>query len=69
METTKFKTTMKCGGCVAKATPVLNEELGEGKWDVDYSDPSKVLTVSGGFDKAKVIAAVEKAGFKAEELN
>lgn len=68
METTKFKTTIKCSGCVAKVTPFLNEALGEGKWEVDYNNPSKVLTVVGEKDQAKVVQAVEKAGYKAEVL-
>ena len=67
METTKFKTTIKCSGCVAKVTPFLNEALGEDNWAVDYNNPAKVLTVVGENDKAKIIEAVEKAGFKAEE--
>lgn len=68
METIKFKTTIKCSGCVAKATPFLNEALGEDNWEVDTENPSKVLTVLGESDKTSVIKAVEKAGFKAEEL-
>ena len=68
METIKFKTTIKCSGCIATATPFLNEALGEDNWKVDTNDPSKVLTVVGESDKTKVIKAVEKAGFKAETL-
>lgn len=48
-------------------TPFLNEALGEDNWAVDYNNPAKVLTVVGENDKAKIIEAVEKAGFKAEE--
>ena len=68
METLKFKTTIKCSGCVANVTPFLNEALGEGKWQVDYNNPQKVLTVVDEYDKTKVIQAVEKAGYKAESL-
>lgn len=68
METSRFKTTIKCSGCVAKVTPFLNEALGEDNWEVDYTDPLKVLTVAGESDKTKVIEAVEKAGYKAEAL-
>lgn len=68
METTKFKTTIKCSGCVAKVTPFLNEALGENNWKVDVNDASKVLTVNGESDKTRIISAVEKAGFKAESL-
>lgn len=68
METTQFKTTIKCSGCVAKATPFLNEALGEDNWEVDTNNPAKVLTVVGEADQNKVIEAVEKAGYKAEKL-
>jgi copper chaperone len=68
MKDTKFKTTIKCSGCVAKITPFLNEALGEGNWQVDYNNPAKVLTVVGEKDSAKIVQAVEKAGFKAEAI-
>lgn len=68
METIKFKTTIKCSGCIAKATPFLDEALGEDMWEVDNNNPSKILTVVGHTDHAKVIQAVEKAGYKAEAL-
>ena len=67
MQTSKFKTTINCSGCVAKVTPFLNEALGEDNWEVDYNNPAKLLTVVGEKDKVKIIEAVEKAGFKAEE--
>jgi copper chaperone CopZ len=68
METIKLKTTIKCSGCVAKVTPFLNEALGEANWEVDYNNPSKILTVVGENDQAKIIQAVERAGYKAEAL-
>jgi copper chaperone CopZ len=58
-----------CGSCIEKVTPVLNEELGEKKWQVDIKNPKKVLTVTAeNIDEKDVIHAVEKAGYKAEEL-
>jgi copper chaperone CopZ len=68
METIKFKTNIKCSGCVATVTPFLNEALGEDKWKVDYNDPAKVLTVADEPDQDKIIKAVEKAGYRAEKL-
>jgi copper chaperone len=68
MESIRFKTTIKCSGCVEKVTPFLNEAVGNDKWQVDTSNPAKVLTVQDEHDKAKVIEAVEKAGFKAEPI-
>lgn len=67
METLRFKTNIKCSGCVAKVTPFLNEAVGD-IWNVDYNDPSKILTVTGETDDKKVQEAVEKAGYKAEKL-
>ena len=68
METTKFKTSIKCSGCVANVTPFLNEALGKDNWQVDYNNPAKILTVHGKNDDSKVIEAVERAGYKAEKL-
>ena len=68
MDSIKFKTNIKCSGCVANVTPFLNEALGEGNWEVDYNDPSKILTVVGENDKPKIIRAVERAGYTAEVL-
>jgi copper chaperone len=68
MNEQKFKTTIKCAGCVAKVTPFLNEAVGESNWKVDYENPDKLLTVSLSDDKSKVIRALEKAGYKAEAI-
>lgn len=68
MDTIKFKTTIKCSGCVARVTPFLDAALGEDNWEVDVSDPSKVLTVMGEKDEKSVVEAVQKAGYKAEKL-
>lgn len=68
MEALKFNTTIKCSGCVAKVTPHLNETVGEGNWEVDLTNPSKVLTIRENVDAGKVKEAVEKAGFRAEKV-
>jgi copper chaperone len=64
----KFKTNINCSGCVAQATPFLNETCGVGNWEVDTNDPGKVLTVrSGDISSKEVQEAVEKAGFRVEQ--
>jgi copper chaperone len=69
METLKFKTNIKCSGCVAKVTPHLNETVGEGNWEVDINDPSKILSIKNdGNSTATIQEAVSKAGFKAEKI-
>ncbi len=69
METLKFKTNIKCTGCVAKVTPLLNNESEIEKWEVDIYNPEKILTVeTKHIDAQKVIETIEKAGFKAEKI-
>ena len=70
MEEIKLKTTIKCSGCIATATPFLNEAVGENNWTVDVQNPDKVLTIKNGhsISPETVIKAVQVAGFKAEKL-
>lgn len=70
MKTLKFKTNIKCTGCVAKVTPFLNDEKGIEKWDVDIFNPEKILSVeTDSINSEKIIEAIEKAGFKAEKTS
>lgn len=70
MKTLKFKTNIKCMGCVSKTTPFLNETVGEDNWDVDIQDPGKILTVAMDevINPGEVILAVEAAGYQAEVI-
>ena len=70
MEEIKLKTTIKCSGCIATATPFLNAAVGENNWTVDVQNPDKVLTIKNGhsISPENVIKAVQVAGFKAEKL-
>jgi copper chaperone len=71
METLKFKTNIKCGGCIAAVTPYLNQLSDIEKWDVDTQSPDKILTIEGklGIDDQKVIDTLEGAGYRAEKVN
>ncbi|TDE53278.1 heavy-metal-associated domain-containing protein [Flavobacterium sp. GT3P67] len=68
MNTLQFKSNIKCAGCIAKATPVLNEKIGEGNWEVDIMTLKKTLTVSTNLNETEVISIVNEAGFSAEVL-
>lgn len=66
-QTLKFKTNIKCMGCVATVTPALDETVGPGNWEVDLQSPEKQLTVKTEVaDAGKVVAALGKVGYKAE---
>jgi copper chaperone CopZ len=67
MEKLKFKTTIKCTGCIEKVSPYLDAAVGTENWKVDITNPDKVLTISNeSIDADTVIKAVRDAGYKAE---
>ena len=69
METLKFKTNIKCDGCIAKVSPVLNADSGIEKWEVDLLHPDKILTVSGERISGDLIkSALKNVGYIAELL-
>lgn len=71
METLKFKTNIKCGGCIAAVTPILNNIPEISKWEVDIENPEKTLTIQADeqLEVATVVGALEKAGYTATETN
>ncbi|OLY94560.1 copper chaperone [Cnuella takakiae] len=70
MKQYQFKTNINCGGCVAKVTPILNNNPEVQQWQVDTNNPNKVLTVqSETLQEEDIKALVQKAGFKAEQLS
>ncbi len=68
METLKFKTTIKCGGCIAAVTPVLDNLKGVDKWAVDTTTPEKVLTIetADGLEADQVVTALKAKGYQAD---
>ncbi len=63
----KFKTNIKCMGCVGQVTEALNEAVGTGNWSVNIQSLDKEMTVKGeNLDADLVIAAVNESGFRAE---
>jgi copper chaperone len=69
MTTFKFKSNIKCMGCVSQVSPILNNAEGIDKWQVDIYNPQKTLTVeTEKLNAGEIASLVEKAGFKAEEI-
>ena len=65
----KFKTTLKCNGCVSKVAPFLNSLKDVTDWSVDLQHPDKVLTVTlKNGDTYSIKKAFESAGYKIEEF-
>ena len=66
-QTLKFKTNIKCMGCVSQVRSVLDETVGANNWEVDLQSADKQLTVKGvNLDADLVVAAIAEVGFKAE---
>ncbi|MDE6499633.1 MAG: heavy metal transport/detoxification protein [Rikenella sp.] len=69
METKRFKTNAKCGGCSAKIGAALEQHgVSAGKWSVDLASPEKVLSVESDLGAAEIVRIVGEAGFRAEEI-
>ena len=66
METLKFKTNIKCGGCIATVTPFLDAKEEISSWAVNTDSPDKILTVEGNVNALTVIETLNEAGFQAE---
>lgn len=70
MKTLKFKTNIKCNGCIATVSPALNSDKNIAKWDVDTNSPEKILTIETSEETPNnIINLVEKAGFKIEPIS
>lgn len=70
MQTLKFKTNIKCGGCIAAVTPHLNNLTEIDHWKVDIENPDKILDIEAhdSLSAQKVIETLDKAGYKAEKV-
>lgn len=69
MKTVKFKTNIKCGACVAKVTPHLDQVANIAQWEVDLKDPNRILTTTLKNDQEEnVIKAVKEAGYEAVKV-
>lgn len=64
-----FKSNINCDACVAKVTPILNENTNIKNWEVDTQNPDKILTVEGdNVDTKELATSLEKIGYKIESL-
>jgi copper chaperone len=68
MKEIKFKTNIKCKGCLVQVGPALNETAGENNWQVDLASADKTLIVKGDFKEAEMVAAMKNAGYTAARI-
>ncbi|MEE1884111.1 heavy-metal-associated domain-containing protein [Pedobacter flavus] len=70
MITYKFKTNLKCSGCVQALTPFIENVEGLKNWNVDLNNPEKVLSVEGDeqLESPQILNAIQQAGYSGEEI-
>ena len=70
MKTLRFKTNIKCNGCLAAVTPFLDQEGKIERWKVDLIHPNKILevVVDETLPPERIIKLVSLAGYEAEQL-
>jgi copper chaperone len=64
MATLRFKTDLKCNGCIQKITPFLSKIKQIKEWKVDLNLLHSTLIVEGD----ELVSAVNQAGYKAEQI-
>lgn len=70
MKTLRFKTSIKCTGCLISVRPQLNAIKGIEGWEVDLNSPESILSVKCTEDLTdKIKAAVEKAGHTLSKID
>ncbi|RTL55675.1 MAG: hypothetical protein EKK39_02410 [Sphingobacteriales bacterium] len=70
MKSLKFKTNIQYSSCIAKVSPVLNNEKSIEHWEVDTTNKNKVLTVqTGSMEEKEIVQLVKSAGYTAEPLS
>ncbi len=69
IQTLRFKTSLKCSGCVRAITPGLESLNTIEQWNVDLESQEKVLEVQATDDISEmVIESVKKAGYQISQL-
>jgi copper chaperone len=65
----RFKTNIKCGGCIQTVKPYLDSLKEIKSWEVDTSSPDRVLTVEGDIPEEIIVKAIPAAGYRAEKIS
>lgn len=66
----RFKTNIKCNGCIQTVKPKLDGITEITSWSVDLGSPDRILTVEGEkLDEFRIIAALDSVGYKAVKVD
>ena len=65
METMKFKTNMRCNGCLTKLGEVFKSDSRVHSWEVENDQWGKLNITSEDISEEEVIELIRKAGYSA----
>ncbi len=70
MKQLRFKTNLKCNGCIAAVKSSLDSIAGLTKWEVDLTAPDRTLTVETDSENVteQIVSAFKRAGYEAVRL-
>ncbi|MDP2423304.1 MAG: heavy-metal-associated domain-containing protein [Bacteroidales bacterium] len=70
MNTLRFKTNLKCDGCVNTIAPFLEQIPGLMSWKVNLASPDRILEVTAEPDLEKeIMSKVRSAGYLIDRLS
>jgi len=70
MNTYRFKTNLKCSGCVKVVSPLLDSILEIENWEINLESDNKTLEVESKSDVSDlVIETIKKAGYQISRLD
>jgi copper chaperone len=65
----KFRTNLKCNGCIQTVKPTLDNINAVASWSVDLNSPDRILLVEGdNLDELKIVDELKAAGYFAEKI-
>ena len=64
----KFRTNLKCDGCIKTVAPFLNALPSIEKWSVDLGKKESFLNIEGDVKEKDIVSALEEAGYKGERV-
>lgn len=69
MKILRFKTNLKCNGCIRAITPAIESLKDIESWKVELENPDKVLEINSLDDISdSVIESIKKAGYQINRL-
>ncbi len=65
MEMMKFKTNMRCNGCLTRVGEILKSDSRIRSWDVEHDQWGKLNITAENISEEEVIELIRKAGYSA----